>query len=187
MIDVSKKRGGRVAEKSAAEEVSSAPPASGQKTVLFIALSVINMLVVAGVGFMIYQGRHKESAEPKIDNVIKAEHAAQEHEETEIDSFVGKIIPLETFMVNLSGSKGKKVAKVNMEIELDSPKLAEEIAKRNPQIRDYINMILSTKTYEEVSTQEGKNNLKNEIKDTLNSFLVQGKIKKIYFTEFIYN
>ncbi len=176
-----------MAEKNAAEEVASAPAASGQKTVLFIALSIINMLVVAGVGFMIYKGKAKEDAEPKLEHVIKAEHEAQGHEENEVDSFVGKIIPLETFMVNLSGSKGKKVAKVNMEIELDNPKLADEIAKRNPQIRDYINMILSTKTYEEISTQEGKNNLKTEIRDTLNSFLVQGKIKKIYFTEFIYN
>lgn len=176
-----------MAENNAAEEVAAPAPASGQKTILFVALSIINMIVVAGVGFMIYQGKHKEAAEPNIDQVIKAEHEAQGHEETETDSFLGKIIPLETFMVNLSGSKGKKVAKVNMEIELDNPKLAEEIAKRNPQIRDYINMILSTKTYEEVSTQEGKNNLKDEIRDTLNSFLVQGKIKKIYFTEFIYN
>lgn len=174
-------------EKAAAAESSSASSGSGQKPILLIVLAVVNMLVVAGVGFMLYQGRKKEAAEPKIEQVIKGESEAQHHEATEEKEVVGKVIPLETFIVNLAGSKGHKVAKVNMELEVKGDHVLDEIEKRKAQVRDIIIIILSSKTYEDVSSREGKDGLRNEIKDTINSFLVQGKISNVFFTEFIYN
>jgi len=98
---------------------------------------------------------------------------------------------METFIVNLAGSKGRRVAKVNMELELkeaeEEGKIAAEIEQRKAQIRDIIIIILSSKSYEEVSSREGKDNLRSEIKDTINSFLTTGKISNVFFTEFIYN
>lgn len=174
-------------EKAAAAETASAPGGSGQKPILLIALAVINMLVVAGVGFMLYQGRKQEAAEPKIEHVIKGEAEAQHKEATEQKEVMGKVVPLETFIVNLAGSKGRKVAKVNMELEVQGDHALDEIEKRKAQIRDIIIIILSSKSYEDVSSREGKEGLRNEIKDTINSFLVQGKISNVFFTEFIYN
>lgn len=176
-------------EKAAAPaaEASSGGGSSGQKPILLIALAVINMLVVAGVGYMLYTGRKKDAEQPKIEHVIQGEHAAQEHEKHEEKEFIGKVVPLETFLVNLAGSKGRKVAKVNMELEVEGEKVIEELDKRKPQIRDMIIVLLSSKNYEDVEKTEGKDNLRNEIKDTINSFLVHGKITNVYFTEFIYN
>jgi len=180
-------------EKAAAAESSPAPAAStsnGSKPIWLIALVVVNMVMVGGVGFMLYKNRQKEAAEPKIEHVIKGEHETQEKEAHEEKAFVGKVVPLETFIVNLAGSKGRKVAKVNMELELkdnDGANVADEIDKRKAQVRDIIIILLSSKTYEEVSSREGKDNLRNEIKDTINSFLTKGKISSVFFTEFIYN
>lgn len=176
-------------EKAAAIEPTPAPPSGGKNSIVLIALAVVNMLVVAGVGFMLYQNRQKEAAEPKIEHVIKGEQAAQEHEKEGGDEkkFVGQVIPLEKFIVNLAGSKGRKVASVSMELEVKGTAVQEEIDKRKAQLRDIIIIILSSKTYEEVSTREGKDNIRNEIKDTINSFLVKGKISNVFFTEFIYN
>jgi len=183
-----------VAEENAAakEAAPAAAPAQGpanntKSPILLIALAVINMLVVAGVGFMLYKGKKKEAAEPKIEQVIKGEHEAQEKEASEEKAFIGKVIPLETFIINLSGSKGRRIAKVNMELELQGEQVQAEIDKRKAQIRDIIIIILSSKTYDEVSSRDGKDSLKNEVKDTLNAFLTKGKIVNVYFTEFIYN
>ncbi len=178
-----------MAEQNAASTAEAPSGGGGQKPILLIALAVVNMLIVAGVGFMLYKGRQKEAAEPKIEHVIKGEAEAQakENEHAVEPESAGKIVPLETFIVNLAGAKGHKVAKVNMELELQGDHAAEEIEKRKAQIRDIIIILLSSKTYEEVSTRDGKNNLRNEIKDTINSFLVQGKISGVFFTEFIYN
>lgn len=177
-------------ENAAAKEAAPAAPAQGPNSkspILLIALAVINMLVVAGVGFMLYKGKQKDAAEPKIEHVIKGEHDAQEKESHEEKAFIGKVVPLETFIVNLSGSKGRRIAKVNMELELQGEQVQVEIDKRKAQIRDIIIIILSSKTYDAVAEREGKDSLKNEIKDTLNAFLTKGKIVNVYFTEFIYN
>jgi flagellar protein FliL len=180
-----------VAEENAAKDAAApAAPAvspSSKQPVILMALAVVNMLVVGVVGFMIYQGKKKDAAEPKIEHVIKGEHEAQEHDAKEEKALVGKVIPLETFIVNLAGSKGRRIAKVNMELELNGTSVQEEIDKRKAQIRDIIIIILSGKTYDEVASKEGKETLREEIKDTVNAFLTKGKIQSVYFTEFIYN
>jgi len=180
-----------VAEEKAAAAVESSGPSGGggKNSMILIALAVVNMVVVAGVGFMLYSGKKKEAAEPKLEHVIKGEKEAQDHEASHEDEkkFVGQIIPLEKFIINLAGSKGRKLASVSIELEVKGGAVQEEIDKRKAQVRDIIIIILSSKTYEEVSSRDGKDNLRNEIKDTINSFLVKGKISNVFFTEFIYN
>lgn len=176
-----------MAEEKAEVQAATTAPGGGQKPFLFIALAVVNMLVVAAVGFMLFQGKKKEAAEPKLEHVIKGEAETQKAEASEEHNFIGRVVPLETFVVNLAATKGRKVAKVNIEIELKGDNVAEEIEKRKAQVRDIIIILLSSKTYDEVSTKEGKEALRTEIKEQLNAFLATGQISNIYFTEFIYN
>jgi flagellar FliL protein len=89
-------------------------------------------------------------------------------------------------VVNLSGSKGRRIAKVNIELELAGDNVQVEIEQRKAQVRDIIIIILSGKTYDQVSSKDGKDQLRDEIKDTVNAFLTKGKIKNVFFTEFIY-
>jgi len=157
------------------------------KPQLLIGLVVVNMLVVAFVGFMIWKGRKIEEAKPGIANVIEGEVQTQQDEESKASEEIGRVIPLETFIVNLAGSKGRKVLKVNMELEIKGSEVIQEIENRKAQIRDFIIIILSSKSFDEVSSKEGKDALRNEIKDNINSFLSKGKIMNVYFTELIYN
>lgn len=176
-------------EKAAAPEVAASASTQGKDSkgpILLMVLVVINMIVVIGVGLMVWKQRQLDASQPKIEHVIQGESNAQKKEESEEKIFVGKIIPLETFIVNLAGSKGRRIAKVNMEIEIQGENIQEEIEKRKAQVRDIIIIILSGKTYDEVSNKEGKEKLRDEIKDTVNGFLTKGKIVNVYFTEFIY-
>lgn len=175
-------------EKAPSTETTATPAstASGTKPFLLIGLVVVNMLVVAFVGFMVWKGRKADEAKPGIEKVIEGEHQTQTEEQAKPEE-VGKVIPLETFIVNLAGSKGRKVLKVNMELEVKGQEVIQEIENRKAQIRDFIIIILSSKSYDEVSAKEGKDALRNEIKDNINSFLSKGKIINVYFTELIYN
>jgi flagellar FliL protein len=47
-------------------------------------------------------------------------------------------------------------------------------------------MLLSSKTDQQVAAKEGKDSLRDEIKQTLNSFLTKGEIKSVYFTDFLF-
>lgn len=175
-------------------EASAAPPAAppapsgggGQKPMLFIILTIINMAVVLGIGAMLYLGQKKKAAEPGIDHVIKGEAHTQE-EEGKNTEFIGKLIPMETFLVNLAQSRGRKLAKINMEFEVNSDEVQEEIEKLKPRIRDMVIMIISDKSLAQVSSKEGKDDLRKEILNQVNLFLTKGQIKNVYFTEFIFN
>lgn len=157
---------------------------SGLKSKLLIGLIILNMLVVAGVGYMLWKSKQVQPAE--IQQIIEGEKKTQETEKPEVEE-VGKVVPLETFIVNLAGSKGRKVLKVNMDLEVKGADVVQEIDNRKAQIRDFIIIILSGKTFEEISTKEGKEQLRNEIKDNINTFLAKGKVSSVYFTELIYN
>jgi flagellar FliL protein len=184
-----------VAEEKAAAPAEAAAPAAAapggakasKQTLILMILAVVNMVVVAGVGFMIFQGKKKDAAEPKIEHVIKGEHETQEKEKKEEKEVIGKVIPLETFLVNLAGSKGRRVAKLNLEMEVESEAVSSEIEQRKAQIRDIIIVLLSSQTYDQISNKDGQDQLKEQIKDTVNKFLTKGKIKQVYFTDFIYS
>lgn len=173
----------KAAEQAPAQDMK---PSSGGKPTLFIILAIINMLVVMGVGAMLYLDRQKKAAEPGIEDVIQGEQQALE-EEARSKDFIGQLVPLETFLVNLSGSRGRKLVKINMELEMSSPEAQEEVEKIKPKIRDYIIIIVSSKSYAEISTKEGKDALRDEIKNQVNLFLTKGSINKVYFTEFLFN
>ena len=183
-----------MAEVNAAAKEAAAPAAgagaaggSGKQSVILLVLAVINMVVVGVVGFMLYKNRQAEAAKPSIDHVIQGEHETQEGEKKDEKQVKKPVVPLETFIVNLAGSKGRRVAKVNIELEVSKAEVQKEIEQRQAQVRDIIIMILSSKTYESVSSKEGKNQLRDEVKDTVNAFLSKGKIESVFFTEFIYN
>ena len=60
-----------------------------------------------------------------------------------------------------------------------------EVNQRMPQIKDAILLLLSNKTYSELSDLQGKIQLRAELINKLNGILQQGKVKRIYFTEFV--
>ena len=112
-----------------------------------------------------------------------SEEIAIEEQTTQQD--IGPIYSLDTFIVNLVGGRNKNYLKAKIEIEVDSEKTIDEINKRLPQVKDSILTMLSSKSNEDINTLEGKLQLRAEITSTLNQFLKSGKIKNVYFTDFI--
>jgi len=62
--------------------------------------------------------------------------------------------------------------------------LSEEVKKRESQIRDIVIRVISGKTYREVNSPQGKEQLKDELKTRINEVLSRGEIKRIMFTSF---
>lgn len=169
-----------------APKPATAPPAQQQKPTLFIVLVLVNMFVLLGVGVMLYMNKQKQAKQPTIDGVITETHN-QDVKDAQSEEFIGKLVPMETFLVNLAQSRGRKLAKVNMEFEVSGSDVQNEIDELKPKIRDIVIIILSSKTYAQVSAKEGKDSLREEIRDKVNLFLTKGRIERVYFTEFIYN
>ncbi len=176
-------------ESAAAKEPASAASggSSGPKPMMFYIIVLLNILFMVGIGALVFMGKKKEAEQPTIQDVIKGEHETQKKEAAQEEEYIGDLIPMETFLVNLSGSRGRRIMKVNMELEVQGKEIQEEIEKRKPQIRDIIIILLSSKTIQQVSTPEGKEQLREEIRDKVNAFLTKGQIKHVLFTDFMYN
>jgi len=98
----------------------------------------------------------------------------------------GKMLPLEQFTVNLAtvGSASARFARVDISVEVPTDDTEAELARKMPQVRNTIIDLFNSKRPSDLSTPEGRNYLKDEIKNALNSFLITGKIKGVFFTGF---
>lgn len=98
---------------------------------------------------------------------------------------IGPIYTMDNFLVNLVDPQGKRYLKLKAELELSSEETRGEVDRRLPQFKDTILTLLSSKTYADVGSLEGKLQLRAEIISMLNQYLISGSITNIYFTEFI--
>jgi len=88
--------------------------------------------------------------------------------------------------VNLADPGGNRYLRVTMDLEVVGGKPAEdEMAKRVPQLRDAILMILPSKRYADINTTEGKTAMRDELMGAINSLLAAAKVNRIYFKEFV--
>lgn len=154
---------------------------------VYLLIILVNTLVVVGIGAMIFIDKKKSEKENLVAAVEASGEAPAEGEAPVQENLGANLVPLDMFLVNLSGTKGNKLLKVTLELDVENTDVQKEIDSRKPQIRDIIIMLLSSKDYQEVVTNDGKERLRDEIKDTLNSFLTKGKVKKVLYTEFIFN
>jgi flagellar FliL protein len=72
-----------------------------------------------------------------------------------------------------------------MSLELEGKELSIELDNKSPVIRDRVIRILTSKSLEEISSKKGKQKVSEQIMDTLNAMISDGRIKGIYFTEFV--
>jgi flagellar FliL protein len=99
---------------------------------------------------------------------------------------MGKLVALDTFVVNLADPGGNRYLRITMDLEVVGDKKAEdEVTRRVPQMRDTVLMILPTKRYADISSTEGKTALREELTGAINGLLAGAKIARIYFKEFV--
>lgn len=142
---------------------------------------IVALLVCVLLMFMGLMGAGFYFMWSKMATLEKAP-AVQHGEE---DILTGPIYKLDTFIVNLADPGGNRFLRVTMDLELRNQNVAETIEKSLSQIRNGILMVLPTKTIEDLSSIDGKKQLRDEIIDKLNDFLRRGSVTNIYFTEFV--
>lgn len=160
-----------------AETEEEAPPK--KSPILKILMIVIVLAALGGGGYFGYTKFMK--VEPAPTDVMEEGTSAEEKGETAL----GVMFPLDPFLVNLAGSQGKRVLKVTISLELSTPELRAELNENLQKVVDSILVLLSSKTFEDVYSVQGKFKLKDEITTRVNRFLAMGHIRDAYFTEFI--
>jgi len=187
-------------------ESSSSEGGGGNKLVLILSLvNVVATLAMVGILFVSLQ---REKKAPIVEDIaVQGAHGEGEAEakkegeghgapsagahgapvvEKKKTSEFGKMLSLELFTVNLStpGSVTPKYVRVNVSIELPNEEVEGEVTSKMAQVRNVIIDLFNSKRPADLSTAEGRDYIKEEIRSALNAFLVTGKVKGVFFTSF---
>lgn len=94
-------------------------------------------------------------------------------------------LKLDPFIVNLKGNGMKRYLKTTIAIEVGHNDVKKELEMLAPKLRDSILFVLTSKSYNDLFSNEGKIALKHELIAHINRILKTGTIKAIYITDFI--
>ena len=151
---------------------------SWKKPLIIISLVVLILLTGVGIaGFFLYNKEvplpeEKTAPGPPVVELTQSPD-------------IGPMVDIEEFIVNIISDDSNHYVKASLTLELTNEESREELTKRMPQTRDAILLLIGNKTYEELQDLQGKKQLKAELINRINSFLQSGKVKSIYFTNFV--
>ncbi|HIJ50265.1 MAG TPA: hypothetical protein HPP54_04285 [Nitrospinae bacterium] len=171
-----------MAEEDGTLEDLEAVEAGGKKKSMGMIIGIIvGLLVLGGGGYYAYITFLQEK--PAEEVPVEVEKGAAE--EIGEDVNLGVMFPLAPFILNLAGSEGKRFLKVTISLELSTPEVHAELKENIQKVTDSILVLLSSKSFEDVYSVQGKFKLKDEVTTRVNRFLVVGHVKDAYFSEFI--
>ncbi len=179
-------------EQAAAE----APAEGGSKKKLFIIIgAAVLVLVIAGVVVFMMMGKgdkKKEGADAHgAPAAAEGGHGAAPpaagggHGAAGATPGVSTVFTLEPFIVNIYDGQELRYLKVKVELEMSNAAVKPELEGRLAAIRDAILVVLTTKTLQEIQDAQGKNQLREEILTAISKIVAQGKVSKVYFTDFV--
>ena len=161
---------------------------SNSKLVLIIIIVLLVLILIGGgiaAYFLLSDNGDTQQPQAAQQSQLQAQMKKKNINRNSNLLEIGPIYPLDQFIVNLLSQGGAKFLKTKMDLELSGPELTAELDKKKPLIRDIVIRTLSSKTFQEVSTNRGKEKLKDELVDKINAVLADGQVKNIFFTEFV--
>lgn len=134
-------------------------------TIMLIVLVSLTLIgVVATVVITQIGGKDTANAEPDIDTVLESS------------------VDVEELTTNL---KGSNFVKISLKVQTDSKDAAEELTKRDFQMKDILIEELSELSKENLEGKKGKAILQNTLKTKFNELMQEGQIQRVYITSCI--
>ena len=172
---------GSVKKKASSTSEEGQQSNSSQKLVSLVL--VLNIIVLGVIAAFVWMNLSKSKQAVSLADVEAAKNATEA--EGAEDEIVESKFVKESFTVNLADSSGSHFAKVDVEIEVADDFVREELVRLKPRIRDFIVVVLSSKTYDQIASVDGRDFLREEIRNKINGYLTKGQVKNVYFTQFI--
>ena len=148
-------------------------------TLILLAIVAI-MLGVGGhmVWTSLMKGKYQEKKE---ESRVSKSNSTSKEGETKM------VFPLESFIVNLADNTGlgKRYLKVTLAMEVNEEDEKKMVEAHTAELRDTILLLLSSRSFREISTMDGKLELKQALLSRINQAIGRVVVRKLYFTEFV--
>ncbi len=192
-------------EKTESVPVSGGGSAGGSGNKLQMILTIVNVVATVAMGGILTVSFLREKHKTSVDDISSHEGEAGSHAEAahgeggeakgheggeggvkKSASEFGKMITLDQFTINLAtvGSVSPKFVRVNISIEVNSDDTENELNQKMPQVKNTVIDLFNSKRPADLATPEGRDYLKDEIRKAMNDFLITGKVKGVFFTNF---
>ncbi|HNR87199.1 MAG TPA: flagellar basal body-associated FliL family protein [Spirochaetota bacterium] len=146
------------------------------KILLYVAGGILLIFIVFGISYLVSTYVQERRYAKEQDIVVVPPPAPLARYEIPVISFTTK--DAEPHMGKIALALG---------YDKNDQQLTTELTERAPQLQHIINVLLRGKSYEDINSVEGMINLTEDIKAHINVVLINGKIKEIYYKEFIVN
>jgi len=167
------------------EAAAAVVPQKSGPGLLVIILAALLAAGAAGAGVYFMTAKKDASA-------ADAEHGdakdAKDSKKPKLPAVYLKLDP--PFVANFEARGAMRFLQVSVEIMTRDPEAAELVRLHDPMIRNDLLMLFGGQTYDVISTQDGKEQLRSKALDVVRHVItVQGgdgkKIEQVYFTSFV--
>ena len=159
-----------MAEETAQQKGDSATSKTKQ-----IRLAVTVLLAGIGIGAYLFFSGSLPSLSP-VGEEARSDQQAQP---------IGIMVDLDSFIVNILDDVETRYLKAAITLEVESEAVVSELRQRMPQVKDAILLHVGNKTFAELNDLQGKLQLRAELLHQINGLLTSGKVRHIYFTDFV--
>lgn len=97
----------------------------------------------------------------------------------------GAMRQLDPFLANLADEGGTRYLKMSLQVEFVGAEPPAHFDLRMAHVRDAVLTLVTSKTFADIRTSEGKERLREDLIDRMNHVLRADAVKSVYFTEFI--
>lgn len=155
---------------AAAPAEGDAPKKGSKKLIIIIAAVAVLLLGGGGAAFFMMKKKAAEAEAAAAEDgggeeeLAKPAKTAKKPEHGKDHGAPPTFVPLDPFVVNLADKDAERYAQVGVSLQVDDPKVAEEMKAYMPAIRNAILLILSHKSSVQLLTAEGKQDLAEEIR-----------------------
>lgn len=157
---------------STATATDAAPAAKGGKKKLILILGIVGLVLALGGGAAVFMMKKKAAeaaaaeaaAEEDGEDGGAAKPAKAKAKAKADPAAPPQFVPLDMFTVNLADREAERYAQIGMTLQIEDPKIAEQIKLYMPAIRNNILMTIADKTAAQLMDREGKDRLALEVR-----------------------
>lgn len=157
---------------------------------MLIIIVAVVMLVLGGGGAYFLLGGKSSSPAPAAATAEGETAEGEEAEAANVPKAEAVYFSLDPrFVVNFVGKSRARFLQVQIDGVTRDPMIKEDVTLHLPKIRNNILMLLSSKTYDDLSNPEGKEQLRQEVLTEIQSIIKEESghegVEDIFFTSFV--
>jgi len=162
-----------------AKAAAPAPAPQGMTPMKLVVVGIPLFLVqLAVVYFLVVKFIAPASAAP-------AAEPARASEQKETPESAKSIYVVKDVIVNPAGTNGTRFLLTTVGFEISGVEREKELEKKEVQVRDVLNTILTSKGLEDLAGNEQREALRKEILQRVGEMLPAGSLTNVYFSKFI--